>query len=44
MGREVGALFFVAPFMISTIGGSLIGYAVLKVLNKGKALVLYKKN
>lgn len=44
MGREVGALFFVAPFMISTIGGSVIGYAVLKVLNKGKALVLYKKN
>lgn len=29
LGRDVAALFFVLPFMASTIGGSVIGYALL---------------
>lgn len=29
MGKDVAALFFVAPFMISTIGGSIIAYLLL---------------
>ena len=32
MGKKVGALFFVTPFLISTIGGSLIAYFILRVL------------
>ena len=30
LGKEVGAFFFVVPFMLSTIGGSIIAIAVLK--------------
>lgn len=30
MGSEHGAFFFVVPFLISTIGGSIIGYLVLQ--------------
>ena len=30
LGKEVGAFFFVGPFMLSTIGGSIIAIAVLK--------------
>lgn len=34
LGKKVAALFFVAPFSISTIGGSIIGYIILKALDK----------
>lgn len=36
MGKNVGALFFVVPFLVSTIGGSLIGYVILKILDVSK--------
>jgi energy coupling factor transporter S component ThiW len=36
MGKKVGALFFVTPFLISTIGGSLIAYFMLRVLDFSK--------
>lgn len=38
MGRDVAAFAFVVPFLISTIGGSIIGYMVLKVMEKNRAL------
>lgn len=34
LGKKVAALYFVAPFSISTIGGSIIGYLILKALDK----------
>ncbi|MBU3112167.1 energy coupling factor transporter S component ThiW [Clostridium lacusfryxellense] len=33
MGKKVGALFFMTPFLISTIGGSLIAYFILRVID-----------
>lgn len=33
MGKNVGALFFITPFLISTIGGSLIALFILRVLD-----------
>lgn len=43
MGKKVGALFFVAPFLISTIGGSLIAYFILRVLDVSKLVNLNKE-
>jgi energy coupling factor transporter S component ThiW len=43
MGKSIGAFFFVTPFLISTIGGSLIGYAVLKALDLSKIVHLNKE-
>jgi energy coupling factor transporter S component ThiW len=43
MGKKVGALFFVAPFLISTIGGSLIAYFILKVLDVSKLVDFNKE-
>lgn len=34
MGKDVAALYFVVPFLVSTIGGSTIGYSILKVMEK----------
>lgn len=31
LGKDVAALFFVIPFLISTLGGSIIGYLMLSV-------------
>lgn len=31
MGKSCGAFFFIIPFMLSTIGGSSIAYAMLKI-------------
>ena len=42
MGKKVGALFFVAPFLVSTIGGILIAYFILRVLNVSRFIKLYK--
>ena len=30
LGTEVGALFYVVPFLISSVGGAIIGYLILK--------------
>lgn len=43
MGKEVVGLFFIVPFSISSIGGSIIGYTIIKligekILNKDKVL------
>ncbi|OGO79927.1 MAG: energy coupling factor transporter S component ThiW [Clostridiales bacterium GWC2_40_7] len=38
LGKEVAAFFFVVPFLISTVGGSIIGYTLLKIIEKNKAL------
>lgn len=43
IGKKVGALFFVTPFLISTIGGSLLAYFILKVLDYSKAINLNKE-
>lgn len=43
MGKKVGALFFITPFLISTIGGSLIAYIILKVLDFSKFTQLDKE-
>jgi energy coupling factor transporter S component ThiW len=36
--QEVAAFFYVIPFTISTVGGSLIAYATLVLLEKNNAL------
>lgn len=43
MGKKVAALFFIPPFLISTVGGSLIAYAILKVLDFSKIVNLKKQ-
>ena len=36
MGKDAAVLFYVVPFLISTIGGSIMGYIILSVLEKNK--------
>jgi len=36
MGKDVAAFYFVVPFMLSTIGGSAIGYLVLGLMEKNR--------
>lgn len=36
LGKNVAALFYVTPFLISTIGGSIIGCIIVKVLGVAK--------
>ena len=43
MGKKVGALFFVAPFLTSTIGGSLIGFFILRGIDLKKLSNLNKE-
>lgn len=38
LGKNIPLFFFVTPFAISTIGGSIIAYALLIGLNKSKIL------
>ncbi|WP_352420418.1 energy coupling factor transporter S component ThiW [Proteiniborus sp.] len=38
MGKDVAVFFFVLPFMVSTIGGTIIGNGLLKVLLSSKLL------
>jgi len=33
MGKNVGAFFFITPFLISTIGGSIIAFFILRLIN-----------
>ena len=41
MGKNVAALFFVVPFLISTIGGSIIAYLLMKAwdFTKGSKMI-----
>ncbi len=34
MGTDKGALFFVIPFLLSTLGGSIIGYFTVKAVKR----------
>ena|SRR6056297_3258179 len=38
MGTDVAFYFFIVPFLISTIGGSIIGYLILKILIRRKPI------
>ncbi len=38
IGNEVAVFFFVIPFLISTLGGSLIGYLLLKLFEQNKII------
>src|SRR6056297_486784 len=38
MGTEVAFYFFIVPFLVSTIGGSIIGYLILKIMIKRKPI------
>jgi len=38
MGKNVAVYAFVIPFMVSTVGGSIIGYIILKALERTKVL------
>lgn len=40
LGKDVAAYAFIVPFLISTIGGSILAYLILKVINWKK----YKNN
>ena len=40
MGKEVAALFYVTPFLISTIGGSLIAYFLIRYFKITKTINL----
>lgn len=33
LGKDVAAFFFVIPFLVSTLGGSIIGYAILSKIS-----------
>lgn len=38
LGKDVAAFYFIIPFLISTIGGSIIGYVILKVMENNHVL------
>lgn len=38
LGQEVAVFFFVLPFLVSTIGGSIIGYFLLKIMERTPVL------
>lgn len=38
LGNDVAAFYFVVPFLISTIGGSIIGYVILGLMERSHAL------
>lgn len=38
LGKDIAAFYFIIPFLISTIGGSMIGYAILRVMEKNHIL------
>ena len=44
IGQEVAVFFFVVPFLVSTIGGSLIAYVILKALKNTNILEDMKNN
>lgn len=40
LGKDVAAYAFIVPFLISTVGGSILAYIILKIINWKK----YKNN
>ncbi len=38
LGREVAVFFFVIPFLVSTLGGSVLGYLVLRIMDSSGLL------
>ncbi len=38
LGNDVAAFYFIVPFLISTIGGSIIGYVILGVMERSNVL------
>lgn len=44
LGKDVAAFVYVYPFLISTIGGSIIAYLAIKALLLSKAVKLTKAN
>lgn len=38
LGKDIAAFYFVLPFLISTVGGSIIGYAILMLLERNYIL------
>ncbi len=38
MGKQIAAFFFIPPFLISTIGGSIIAWFLIKFLDTAKVL------
>lgn len=38
LGKDVAAFFFVVPFLVSTVGGSILGYVILKMTDVNKEL------
>ena len=41
LGKEVTLFFFIVPFLISTIMGSFIGYALIKMMDKNPSFQKY---
>ena len=44
LGKKVAIFFYVIPFLTSTIGGSLIAYILIKLLQNTGALKYFKTN
>lgn len=38
MGNDVAAFYFIIPFLISTVGGSIIGYIILGVMERSHVM------
>ncbi|TYB31922.1 MAG: energy coupling factor transporter S component ThiW, partial [Candidatus Mcinerneyibacterium aminivorans] len=38
IGKEIAVFFFIVPFLVSTMGGSIIAYFLLKILEKSNSL------
>ncbi|TDT57269.1 energy coupling factor transporter S component ThiW [Fonticella tunisiensis] len=38
VGKDAAVLFYVVPFLISTIGGSIIGYVLVSIFEKNEML------
>lgn len=38
LGNDVAAFYFIIPFLVSTIGGSIIGYLILGVMERSNVL------
>lgn len=43
IGKDVAAFFFVYPFLLSTVGGSIIAYLLLKVLRRTELFTTLSK-
>ncbi|MBZ4667552.1 MAG: hypothetical protein PWP07_1299 [Epulopiscium sp.] len=43
LGNDVTAFFYISPFLISTTGGSIISYAIIKMLDFTKVMDIKKQ-